>query len=228
MTPDEHAPYRFAVLATDVALFTVRDGVLFVRLIKVDRPPHYPGLPGLPGGLIDEKETAEEAAARHLSRRAGIDAAHVYIEQLATFSALTRDKRSRVVAVGYLACVPWEALTEKERTDTAESWWSPAHPESEMAYDHAGMLAAARARLASRATYTTLLSKLMPEEFTLTELEKAYASVLETTLDKRNFRKKILKLGVVKALGKKRKSGRSRPAELYSFASKKVEEIEVL
>lgn len=218
---------RFAIIAADTALFTIRDEKLMVRLSKVDRPPHFPGVPGLPGGLIDPKETAEESAARHITGKAGIHTP-IYTEQLATFSKVDRDPRGRVIAVAYLALVPWESLTDEERSATDASWWAPAEETKGLAYDHDEILRVALLRLSSRATYTTLLSKLMPEEFTLTELEKAYASVIGTALDKRNFRKKILKLGILKALSKKRSGGRSRPAELYSFASSAVQEIEVL
>jgi 8-oxo-dGTP diphosphatase len=83
-------------------------------------------------------------------------------------------------------------------------------------------------RLRSRISYTTLISKLMPKEFTLTELEQAYECILGTDLDKRNFRKKLLKLEVLSPLGKKRQKGRSRPAELYRFTSQDIKEIEVL
>ena len=86
----------------------------------------------------------------------------------------------------------------------------------------------ARERLCSRVTYTTLMQKLMPREFTLTELESAYESILGTNLDKRNFRKKILKLKILKELRNKRKVGAFRPAQLYSFASKTIDAIEVI
>lgn len=225
---DEHALLRFAVLAADTALFTLRDNQLLVRLTNVDRPPFYENIPGLPGGLLTPNETAEDAALRHLEDKAGIAIAHVYAEQLYTFSKIDRDPRGRVVAVAYLALVPWEKLSAVERSDTKECWWSPVRKTDHLAYDHNEVLAVALARLKSRATYTTLISKLMPEEFTLTELETAYETVLHTPLDKRNFRKKILALKVLKELPHKRTGGAHRPAQLYRFASKKTEEIEVL
>ncbi len=219
---------RFAVLAADIALFAIREGELLVRLIMVHRPPFYDLVPGLPGGLLSPDETAEEAAARHLSSRSNIDAKHAYLEQLATFSELDRDLRGRVVAVAYLACVPWESLSAKEREDTEEAWWCPASELPPLAYDHGEIMHVAVKRLRSRISYTTLISKLMPKEFTLTELEQAYECILGTDLDKRNFRKKLLKLEVLSPLGKKRQKGRSRPAELYRFTSQDIKEIEVL
>ena len=219
---------RFAVLASDSVLFTIRGSELLVRLIDVDRPPHFVNIPGLPGGLLHPKETAGEAAVRHLTGKARVDVSKAYIEQLYTFSNVDRDPRGRVVAVAYLALVPWETLSTEEQADMKESYWRPVSRARKLAYDHDEILDAALKRLRSRIRYTTLIQKLMPKEFTLTELEQAYESVLGTDLDKRNFRKKILKLEVLTALPHKRTGGRFRPAQLYRFASAKVDEIEVL
>ncbi len=219
---------RFAILATDVALFTIRDGTLLVRLAAVKRPPHFPDSKGLPGGLIKPTETAENSVARILETKAQIDPKKVYIEQLYTFSAIDRDPRGRVVAVAYLALVPWEHLSPSEQSDTTDAWWSPVGRAKNLAYDHAIVLPMAVQRLASRTEYTTLIQKIIPKEFTLSELEKTYASILGTSLDKRNFRKKILKLQVLKELPRKRSGGAYRPAQLYRFLKEKVEAIEIL
>ena len=221
-------PIKFAVLASDVALFTVRDHELLVRLTHVERLPYFPNNAGLPGGLIDPAETADEAAKRLVGTKAGIDAAKVYFEQLYTFSAIDRDPRGRVVAVAYLALVPWESVSPTEQCSTKDAYWISVGKARKLAYDHDEVLAMARERLCSRVTYTTLMQKLMPREFTLTELESAYESILGTNLDKRNFRKKILKLKILKELRNKRKVGAFRPAQLYSFASKTIDAIEVI
>lgn len=219
---------KFAVLASDTAVFTVKDGALFVRLVDVNRPPHFKNVYGLPGGLLTPKETAEEAALRHVEEKAHIRANKLHVEQLYTFSAIDRDPRGRVVAVAYLALVPWDNLSIAEQTDTADVRWAPAYTTSKLAYDHNEILDVAINRLRSRSTYTTLISKLMPKEFTLSELEKTYESILKTRFDKRNFRKKILKLKILKELPYKRTGGAFRPAALYSFMSSKVKEIEIL
>ncbi len=222
------APLRFAVLAADTALFTVRDRMLLVRAIRVRRAPHFPDNAGLPGGLITPEETAEQAARRHVEGKTGVSASKPHFEQLYTFSDIKRDPRGRVVAVAYIALVSWEKLSEVERQDGNESYWLPVSRARKLAYDHDEILGLALRRLRSRVRYTTLIGKLMPSEFTLTELEQTYESILGKDLDKRNFRKKILKLKVLKELPKKRYGGRSRPAHLYRFAHSKVEEIEVI
>jgi len=226
--PTDSTPMRFAVLATDIALFTVRNGELLVRLISVKRPPHFPDNIGLPGGLLAATETAKEAAVRHLETKTGIDPKKVYLEQLYTFSRVERDPRGRVVAVAYLALAPWEGLSPAEQAGDGESWWARLSDAKKLAYDHDEILSVALERLRSRIKYTTLGSKLMPKEFTLTELERTYESVLKKDLDKRNFRKKILKAGALTELPRKKSGGRFRPAQLYRFASLEVKGAEVL
>jgi len=227
-TPLSDRQLHFAILATDVALFTIRDGELLVRLGTVDRPPYFPNSQGLPGGLIKPEETAEESVERIVKTKANIDPANIYIEQLYTFSAIDRDPRGRVVAVAYLALVPWENLSLSEQADTPKAWWSTLARAKNLAYDHDDMLPMARQRLAARISYTTLIQKILPKEFTLSELENAYTSILKTHLDKRNFRKKILKLDILSPLKGKREGGAYRPAQLYTFKKSSVDELEIL
>ncbi len=215
--------YRFAVLAVDVALFTMRDNTLLVRVIPVTRLAQYKDTPSLPGGIIKATETAEEAVCRLVLERGGIDSKDIYVEQLFTFSALERDPRNRVVSVAYIALMPWERACEIE---DGPGYWIEAFRAKNLAYDHDLILAMALQR--SRVTYTTLLSKLLSKEFTLTELELALKTVTRQEIDKRNFRKKILKLGVLVELPKRRIGGKFRPAQLYRFATKKVIEIVAL
>jgi 8-oxo-dGTP diphosphatase len=227
MKPDS-SHIKFAVLASDTAVFTVRDGELLVRLVNVDRPPHFKNIPGLPGGLLTPTETADEAALRHVEEKAHIKASKLYVEQLYTFSAVDRDPRGRVVAVAYIALIPWENLSATEQLGTDGAQWVSVSSAHKLAYDHDEILTIAVNRLRSRSTYTTVVSKLMPSEFTLSELEKTYEGILKTRFDKRNFRKKILKLKILKELPHKRTGTAFRPAALYTFTSPKVKEIEIL
>ncbi len=219
---------RFAIIATDVAVFTIMDGRLMVRLIRVDRPPYFSNARGLPGGLIAREETADETALRLVRDKAHLDPAKIHIEQLYTFSNINRDPRGRVVAVAYLALVPWEKLSEEERSESEDAWWSEISQAGNLAYDHDEILLVAISRMKSRVTYTTLMSKIMPKEFTLTELEQAYENTLDIELDKRNFRKKVLKLKILTALPHKQRKGKFRPAQLYRFTGEKVREINII
>jgi 8-oxo-dGTP diphosphatase len=226
--PKQSSSLVFAVLAADSVVFTMRDGELLVRLIPVNRPPHFIDSEGLPGGLLLPTENAEEAARRHIGDKTLLHTANLHFEQLYTFSDVDRDPRGRVVAVAYSAYVSWDTLTPEEQRDTTDTWWKSVRDVHGLAYDHDAVLSCACERLRSRVRYTTLISRLMPKEFTLTELETAYESVLGTDLDKRNFRKKILKLNILTETPRMKTGGRFRPARLYRFASQDVKELEVL
>lgn len=220
--------YKFAVMAADVAIFTLNEGELLVRLIDVNRPPYFVHVPGLPGGLLQANETADETARRLVSEKGKIDESKVTLEQLYTFSKVDRDPRGRVVAVAYIGLVPWESLNARERGNNKEVFWQKARGAKNLGYDHDEILAMAQKRLATRVTYTTLIANILPKEFTLTELEEAYEEITGKPIDKRNFRKKIRKLKLLVSTGNKKSGGRHRPAALYKFRSLKVKEIEIL
>jgi 8-oxo-dGTP diphosphatase len=225
-TKEQHL--RFAVIATDIVILTMRGDELLVRLMDVNRAPHFNHVPGLPGGLIRPEETAEEAARRIIREKAEISPSQTYLEQLYTFSEVDRDPRGRVVAVAYCAYVPWEKLSGNERKDQEHIWWESLKSAKKLAYDHDHVLTTAIERFRSRIRYTTLMSKLMPEEFTLTELEKAFAGMTREDVDKRNFRKKIEKLAFLEETGRMTSGEKWRPAKLYRFKQKNVENIEII
>lgn len=215
---------HFAVLATDAVAFRLHAGQLEVLLIPVTNPA-FKGKEGLPGGLINPKETAEQATIRHLTDKGGLSGP--YIEQLYTFSDVDRDPRGRVVSVAHLALfVPDEAELQSGAGQGVR--WCPVTSVPKLAYDHNHILSVALERLRARVEYTTVIRHLLPKEFTLSDLQSAYESVLGHDLDKRNFRKKILALALVAETGRTRISGASRPAGLYHFAHKGVRTIEIL
>jgi 8-oxo-dGTP diphosphatase len=223
MSGPQKPALRFAVLAIDVALFAVLDRRLCVLLIPVDRPPHFVNRAGLPGGLIAPEETAEQAVARHLRDKAEVSG--VYVEQLATFSAVDRDPRGRVVSVAHLGLMPAEQAAAVPLARGQR--WMPVEQAKHLAYDHDEILAAACERLRARLGYRTIARHLLPREFTLTELQQTYETVLGRPFDKRNFRKKLLDAGIVRATGRMRTGQPSRPAELHRFAGAGVRVIEL-
>lgn len=224
----KQTPVRHTIVAVDVIIFTIIDNVLMARAMKVHRPPYYDNQYGFPGGLIGVEETAEGAASRIIKEKANLRERSVYLEQLQTFSDPGRDKRGKVVSVAYLALIPWEELDGVERESHNELCWMPVSKLKHLAYDHDHMLKVSLERLASRVTYTTLIAKIMPGEFTLTELEKTFELLADKKLDKRNFRKKMEKLSILKDLKRKTSGVKHRPASLYSFKSEKVIYLEVL
>ena len=220
-TQDE-AHLQFAVLAVDVVIFTVREGKLFMRLSNVNRPPFFDNVPGFPGGLIKPQETAEETVSRIIEEKALLSTKNVYIEQFYTFSKVDRDPRGRVVSVGYIAFVPWEKLSDQERLGDENIWWTEKKLMKNLAYDHVYMLSKALAYMHTRLKSTTIVFKLLPERFTLTMLENTLEILLEEHLDKRNFRKKIAKIKILKTLKEKTTGMKHRPAQLYTTKSDEV------
>lgn len=213
---------RFAVLATDGVVFALHEGVLFVRLIKVV-VPEFAGRWGLPGGLIHPNEVADVAMERHLKEKA--DLQDPYTEQLYTFSNVGRDPRGRVVSVAYLGLVRPDQMGSMETKITK---WCPVSKVSKLAYDHNEIISVAVERLRARVGYTNIMQFLLPREFTLSELQSTYETVLGRELDKRNFRKKVIELGFVKGTGHQQRGGAHRPADLYRFSEKEVKIVEVL
>ena len=212
-------------LAADAAIFTVKDGKLLVLLIRMKKKP-YEGRWALPGGLLEDGETTEAAARRALFTQTGVRDA--YLEQLATFDAPRRDPFGRVISVAYFALLPGEGVELRTTDKYAGVKWQEIGGAKKLAYDHDLVLATAVARLRAKLEYTNVVWSLLPEAFALSELQGVYEAILGRGLDKRNFRKKILSLGLLKSTGKKRAEGAHRPAELYRFRRRELSYIDVL
>lgn len=197
-------------VAVDVVVLTVgEDGAL--RCLLVDRVhPPFAGSPALPGVTVAVREDLDDAASRALRDRAGLTQLR-HVEQLATFGAPDRDPRGRVVSVSYLALLPEPPAAGPEAA------WRSVRDLPPLAYDHDGILASARARLRSKLAYSNVAYGLLPDEFTLRELQAVYEAVGGHEIDKRNFRKKVLALGML-ATAPGQRRGPHRPAQLYRFA----------
>jgi len=214
--------YKFAVIATDIVVFTINNDELSVLLIQMEKEP-FNGFWAVPGGLVKPAETVDVSAKRNLSKI--LQMKDVYLEQLYTFGDINRDPSGRVVSVAYFALMP---DSDNSFTDSANgvpvNWFSvSALPK--LAYDHKKMIQHAVERLRAKLTYTNIMYCLMPKEFTLSELQKNYEIILGEKLDKRNFRKKILALNLVKNTHKKTSGKAHRPAHLYQFSIRKPETI---
>jgi 8-oxo-dGTP diphosphatase len=199
-----------AAVAVDVVVLTLdEEGTLQVVLA-----PPKPRVTGarwaLPGRRVRGDEDLETAARRVLVELAGLTEPR-HLEQLATFGRPDRDPGGRVVSVSYLALQP-----QPLELAGGAAWW-PVRDFPALAFDHAEILSSAIDRLRARLAYSNVAYGLLPDTFTLSELQAVYTSVLDREIDKRNFRKKVLGLGlVVEAQGMRR--GSHRPAQLYRFA----------
>lgn len=206
---------RFAALAVDIVCFRVREGALEILLGKIDSDTNtYKGQWAHIGGLIRVTETAEQAIERLFSDKAGIDS--IYKEQLYTFSTINRDPRGRVVSVAYIALTDGDGVQDLEKA-RVETMWCRVSKLPKLAYDHDEITKVALERLQSKIIYTDIARHLTPKEFTLTDLQKVYESVMGEPMDKRNFRKRILALDILKDTKRTLKKGVMRPATLYTF-----------
>jgi 8-oxo-dGTP diphosphatase len=212
-------------VAVDNCIFTVLDDKLHVLLIQMKRRP-FAGMWALPGGLIERDETLDAAAARILEEQTGMK--RVYLEQLYTFDGESRDPTGRVLSVAYFSLVPpaGHDLRTTEKYGAVRFWRASELPQR-LAYDHSEILDYALQRLQWKVQYTNVMWSLLPQKFTLSQLQNAYETVLNRALDKRNFRKKILSLGLVSPSGELSTGGRHRPAMLYRFDTRKPEIVEV-
>lgn len=209
----------FAVIAVDVAVFTILEGKLHVLLIQTNKP-ELRGLWALPGGLIRHDEGLEAAVERNLKDKANLSG--VLYDQLATFGDPQRDPFGRVVSVAYLALVDAERLQLRTSAEYSGIRWFPVHRLPGLAYDHTLVVRRAVERLKAKVQYTNLARGILPRYFTLTQLQRVYEVILGQALDKRNFRKKVLETKLVVATGKAEAGRRNRPAALYTFARREL------
>lgn len=213
-----------AVIATDVVIMTVRDGQLQILLMKMQKAPYLKAW-AIPGGRVHTDETVDHAARRHLFLKTGVK--DLYLEQLYTFGRVNRDPFDRVVSVAYYALVPPDQI----HLDTGlpfEVAWFPVTKLPALAYDHREIVTMAVERLRAKLEYTNIVYSLLPRAFTLTELQRTYEVLLDRRLDKRNFRKKILAVRLVKPTATVRRGDAHRPAKLYAFTRRTPHVVSVL
>ena len=220
-----HAAAQQVQIAVDNCIFTVLEDRLHLLLIQMTKVP-YTGMWALPGGLVQDVESLDAAAGRILYEETGV--AEVYLEQLYTFGQPDRDPAGRVVSVAYFALIHAAGITLRTQLKYADVRWWPCATLPPLAYDHDAVAAYARQRLEWKLAYTNVVWSLLPRRFALTELQKVYEAVLGRPLDKRNFRKKILALGLVEPVGETAMRGAHRPAMLYRFTSREPQLIEML
>lgn len=208
-------------VTVDVVIFTLRDGALHVLLVRRAGPP-YAGRYAIPGGFVHEDESLEQAALRELAEETGVR--DIYLEQLYSFGDPGRDPRGRVVTVAFFALIASADLRLAAGTDAAEARWFPVSSLPALAFDHRRILDYAVERLRNKLEYTTVGFQLLPEKFTLGELQNVYEAILAKRIDKRNFRRKIQLLGILTPLRESRATGR-RPAQLYRFSARRFEKL---
>jgi 8-oxo-dGTP diphosphatase len=211
-------------VTVDVVLFSVRSRNLKVLLVCRSAAP-FCGRWSLPGGFGRPSESLDDAARRRLQEETGVH--DIYLEQLYTFGAPRRDPRGRVISVVYFAVVA-DDVNAHATGEGVEVDWHPVADLPELAFDHGEIVRYALQRLRYKLEYTSVGFELLPNEFTLTELQIAYETVLGEDLDKRNFRRRILEAGILSETNRYRESeGQGRPARLYRYMKNAVAEVKV-
>lgn len=214
--------YPRPALSVDVVIFTLREGKLNVLLIQRKEEP-FQNQWALPGGFVLMEESLEQAAYREMQEETGLREA--YLEQLYTYGDPERDPRGRVVTVAYFALLPPDApIQEEGGSDARQARWFPVSEIPSLAFDHQKILDYALRRLRYKLEYSAAGFELLPDEFTLSELQQTYEMILGEKLDKRNFRRRILQADIIEPTANMR-TGEGRPARLYRYRDDAVAEV---
>lgn len=216
--------FKHAIVAVDSVIFTIKDDALQVLLLKVIRKP-LTNKWVVPGGLVLPQENLDKAVNRHIVNKTGIK--KIYTEQLYTFGEINRDPRGRVVSVAYFSLLADSETNVSTINDYSNIEWFDIKKLPSLGYDHKEIIVKALKRLRAKIGYTNIAQYLLAPAFTLSDLQTVYELILGHSLDKRNFRKKILSLDIIENSNKKI-AGSFRPAVLYRFKSKKTEIVEIL
>ncbi|GLY22599.1 NUDIX domain-containing protein [Micromonospora sp. NBRC 101691] len=205
----------FAVTA-DLVVLTVRTDELHVLLVRRGVPP-FEGCWALPGGFVGIDEDLPDAAVRELTEETGLLEPAGHLEQLGTYGHPTRDPRRRVVTVAWLALLP-DLPSPVAGSDAAAADWVPVNrlDRAQLAFDHGRILTDGLERARAKLEYTPLAAAFCPPEFTVAQLRAVYETVWDTTLDPRNFHRKVTGTpGFVESTGRSTEGERGRPAQLF-------------
>ena len=207
-----------SAFTVDNVIFGFDEGDLKVLLIKSGEEP-YAGKWALPGYFIYPSEDLDAAATRVLEELTGLR--NVYLEQVRTFGAPRRHPFGRVITVAYFSLLKISAFTLQPASIALQARWHSISKVKDLAFDHNEILEACFNRLKWLVRARPVGFELLPPKFTLTELQHLYEAILETELDKRNFRKKILSMDLLIGLDETQEGVAHRPARLYRFDKRK-------
>ena len=203
-----------SAFSVDNVIFGFDGGDLKVLLIQRGAPP-FKGQWALPGDLVYPNENLETAAERVLEQLTGLKG--VYLEQVKAFGAVNRHPLGRVITIAFYSLVKTKDYTPTPASFAQVASWHNIHHLDKLAFDHNEILQSCLQQLKLRVRMAPIGFELLPPKFTLTELQQLYESILETDLDKRNFRKKILSMNLLEELAETQEGVAHRPAKLYQF-----------
>ncbi|OAQ41893.1 NUDIX hydrolase [Pedobacter psychrophilus] len=219
----ENLPEHFdSLFSVDCVIFGFDEGELKILLIERNEAP-FNGWFALPGYFVEPIEAIETAAQRILFESTGLKG--IFMEQFYTFGALGRHPQGRVITVAYYAMIRLIGNKEVAPLPTAHfakrAVWMSIKDMPELAFDHSRIFRKSFEKIKNKISYQPIAFELLPEKFTLTQLQQLYEVVLNKKLDKRNFRKKMLAYDILKELDEKQKGVSYRAAKLYKFDKRK-------
>jgi 8-oxo-dGTP diphosphatase len=210
--------------SVDIVIFSAAEGHLRVLLVRRPASPDepFPRLWALPGGFVDTEKDLDLAscAKRKLLEKTGVEAS--YLEQLGSWGSAARDPRGWSTTHVYFALMSADDVDLRAGGNAADARWCPiegARVKERLAFDHSEILKAAISRLRSKVEYTSLPAFLMPYEFTLTELQRIYETLLDRPIEKKSFRTRVLAAELLEPVDR-HKEGANRPAQLYRLKNR--------
>src|SRR5258707_8895086 len=213
MNINKYKSHKGILVAVDCIVFGFDGKQIKALLIKRGFDPEK-GKWSLMGGFVGKDENVDDAAARVLKQLTGLT--DIYMEQLYCFGVANRDLAGRVVSIAYSAFINIADYNEQLSSDH-EARWFPIGKIPPLIFDHKLMLKKAKEALVEKVANHPIGFELLPTKFTLPQLQNLYEAIYETSLDKRNFTKKILSIKVLKKLTEKEKESSRKGAFYYVF-----------
>ncbi|WP_374166946.1 NUDIX domain-containing protein [Arcticibacter sp. MXS-1] len=218
---EQELPKFESVFSVDCVIFGFEEGVLKVLLIERNEAP-YKDWWALPGYLVEPDEGIEEAAERILFEFTGLK--DIFLEQLYTFGDVNRHPQGRLITIAYYAMMRLTGKKDDLRPSSAfvkKAFWHPVSDLPKLAFDHSLIFEKSLQKIRRKISYSPIAFELLPEKFTLTQLQNLYEAILNKKLDKRNFRKKMLNYDILKELDEKQQGVSYRAAKYYKFDRRK-------
>lgn len=211
-----------SAFSVDSVIFGFDEGDLKVLLIYRGADP-YKGTWALPGDLVKLDEDLDESARRVLKDLTGLS--NVFMDQIHTFGRVERHPLGRVITVAYYSLVKVSDYKVNASSWAKDAKWHSINKIPKLPFDHNEILEYAKNKLKDKVRHQPIGFELLPKEFTLTDIQHLYEAVLEIELDKRNFRKKLLAMGLLIDSGFSQNAVAHRPARLYRFDKKKYQSL---
>jgi len=219
---DRYTTQEKILAAVDCIIFGFDGKQMNALLIKRDFVPMR-GMWSLMGNFVMPDESTDDAAVRVLQQLTGLT--DIYMEQLHCFGEVKRDTAGRVISIAYFALINIRDYNN-QISHEHEAQWFPLNDLPELVFDHRSMVMKAKERLQQKVSNHPIGFELLPVKFTLPQLQSLYEAIYETTLDKRNFTRKILSLGILKKLDEKNKESSRKGAFYYVFDKEKYKKLE--